>query len=172
MDSPSTLNSWPSYPPNPPAAANETSHYAIMSFMLDFYRHTIILVDLRFTIHWDAGKQSQRFAPVAFAAELITEDPDLFIQSLDAACQERIRAVTKYTMYRFDKPVNFEVERSFVWKGFEKARLSIRGLSPDELWAQLQLMKTRGYQDCVRVDMAVEIEAGEELRGQRIMISS
>jgi hypothetical protein len=142
--------------------------------MLDLYRHTTILVDLRFTIHWDAGEgnqvQSQKFAPVAFAAELITEDSnsstDLFIQSLDAACVDRIRAVTQYTMYRFDKPVHFEVERSFVWKGFEKARLSIRGLSSDELWAQLRLMKERGYRDCVRVDMAVEIEAGEELQGR------
>ncbi|KAK4235328.1 hypothetical protein C8A03DRAFT_36827 [Achaetomium macrosporum] len=136
--------------------------------MLDLHHHATILVELRFTIYWNAGKHSQKFPAVAFAAELITENAELFIQSLDAACQERIRATTKYTMYHFERPINFEVERSFVWKGCEQARLSIRALSSGELSTQLDLMEKRGYQDCIRVEMAVEIEAGEELKDRGI----
>lgn len=69
-------------------------------------------------------------------------------------------------MYSFEKPIDYEVERSFIWKGLEGSRLSIRGLNAAEFDNQLKLMKKRGYQDHIRVDMAVEIEAGDDLRNR------
>ncbi|KAK4135256.1 hypothetical protein BT67DRAFT_351060, partial [Trichocladium antarcticum] len=132
--------------------------------MIELHTRTTLLVDLRFAIYWAGGQYGQRFAPVAFAASVITEeDPALFLRSLDRSCLDRVRAATRYTKYRFETPVNFEVERSFVWKGLEESRLSLRGLSAGELESQLALMRKRGYQDCVRVEMAVEVEGGKEL---------
>ncbi|EAQ91606.1 predicted protein [Chaetomium globosum CBS 148.51] len=43
--------------------------------------------------------------------------PDLFLRSIDTACLTRVRAMTQHTAYRFDRPVNYEVERAFVWAG-------------------------------------------------------
>ncbi|AEO68700.1 uncharacterized protein THITE_2090214 [Thermothielavioides terrestris NRRL 8126] len=110
---------------------------------------------------------TQKFPPTAFAAALITDpsDPSLFLASLDAACLARIRAATRHTMYAFDEPVHFEVERAFVFGGLEHAaRLPMRGLTAAEVESQVELMRQRGLRDHVRVDMAVEIEAGKELR--------
>ncbi|KAL2015680.1 hypothetical protein VTK56DRAFT_5037 [Thermocarpiscus australiensis] len=134
---------------------------------MELYSGTTLLVDLRFTIYWDSGRSAQRFAPVAFAANVITENLDLFLQSLDSSCFRRIRAAARYTKYKFDKPINYEVERSFIWKGLDDSKLSIRGLSEAEFENQMTLMRKRGYQDHVRVDMAIEIEAGEELYNTR-----
>lgn len=134
--------------------------------MLKLYACATILVDLHFTIHWDGGRHSQAFPPVAFAASVVTEGLVSFLQSLDAECMDRIRAATRYTAYKFDSPVNYEVERYFVWKGLENSKLSTRGISAHEFDSQIRLMKQRGYQDHVRVDMNVEIDAGEELRSR------
>jgi hypothetical protein len=131
--------------------------------MTELHTRTTLLVDLHFTLYWDCGQHGQQFVPVAFAANVITENPELFLQSLDLSCLDRIRAATRYTKYKFETPINFEVERSFVWKGLEDSKLSIRALGAVELENQLRLMKRRGYQDSVRVEMAVEIEGGTEL---------
>ncbi|KAH6635899.1 hypothetical protein F5144DRAFT_644176 [Chaetomium tenue] len=45
--------------------------------------------------------------------------PDLFLRSIDAACLARVRAMTQHTAYRFERPVNYEVERAFVWAGVD-----------------------------------------------------
>ncbi|GAB1319933.1 hypothetical protein MFIFM68171_10143 [Madurella fahalii] len=134
--------------------------------MLKLYTRTTILVDLHFTIYWESGRCGQQFPPAAFAVDVITESPDLFLQSLDLSCLDRIRAATKYTIYSFGKPVNYEAERSLIWKGLEDSRLSMRGLNATEFDNQLKLMRKRGYQDHIRVEMAVEIEAGDELRNR------
>ncbi|KAJ4289983.1 hypothetical protein N0V88_006784 [Collariella sp. IMI 366227] len=93
--------------------------------------------------------QAQSFPPLTFAATLISDTPTLFLHSIDTACLERIRATTKYTIYKFDKPVNYEVERWFVWIGVDndnggkdgdeerQGRLSIRGLKLAELECQI-----------------------------------
>jgi hypothetical protein len=54
--------------------------------------------------------------------------------------------------------IDYEVERSFVWQGFEDAKLSIRGLSESELRDQLDLVAKRGYRDTILVEMAIEIK--------------
>ncbi|KAK4041110.1 hypothetical protein C8A01DRAFT_34842 [Parachaetomium inaequale] len=113
-------------------------------------------------------------------------DATLFLRSLDARCLARVRAMTRYTAYRFDKPVNYEVERAFVWAGMmptgvlpgkpvkegreevvsSSSSLSMRGLSGAELGRQVEMVRLRGYRDWVRVEMAVEIEGREALRGR------
>jgi hypothetical protein len=135
--------------------------------MLKLYTYTTVLVDLRFKIYWDSGRFGHEFPPVAFAAEVVTESIELFLHSLDLSCLDRIRATTRYTMYSFAEPINYEVERSFVWKGLAGgSKLSIRGLSQVEFENQLALMKKRRWRDSIRVEMAVEIKAGTELRNR------
>lgn len=159
--------------------------------MLSLHTHATILIDLHFSLHWGTvlgdkpqdqqGKDhystekqkhqqqqqkqhSQRFPAVAFAADVVVADtPELFLCSLDARCLDRIRAATRHTAFRFDRPVNYEVERWFVWDGLEDSKLAVRGLSAEELASQLRLMGRgrKGCRDVVRVEMAVEIEGGE-----------
>ncbi|KAL2127559.1 hypothetical protein VTI74DRAFT_10551 [Chaetomium olivicolor] len=107
------------------------------------YDTTPLLIELHYTLYWSSGAHGQKFAPIAFAADLITENPELFLQSLDASCLERIDAATKYTMYKFDKPVNYEVERWFVWEGLEEGRLSIRGLTAGQLEKRYSMTETQ-----------------------------
>ncbi|KAH6838537.1 hypothetical protein B0I37DRAFT_419472 [Chaetomium sp. MPI-CAGE-AT-0009] len=166
--------------------------------------------------------------------------PDLFLRSLDSSCLARVRAMTRHTAFRFEKHIDYEVERAFVWAGVGGAEgeagvdmegmgmgmagmdrmgragmgmarmgmegmgmgmegmggmgigiegmgedkgsaartgtgtgtgvgavsglLSMRGLSSAEIARQVDMMRRRGYRDWVRVDMAVEIEVGRELR--------
>ncbi|KAK4149654.1 hypothetical protein C8A00DRAFT_46756 [Chaetomidium leptoderma] len=153
--------------------------------MLTLYTETPLLIDLHFTLHWstttttntsgdgitktktNTHTQKFQFPPTTFAANVIADEtPELFLHSLDLRCLDRIRAMTRYTVYCFDKPVNYEVERAFLWEGTTRGGrgLAIRGLSAEELGSQLRMVRDRGYRDWVRVDMAVEIEAGEELR--------
>jgi hypothetical protein len=160
--------------------------------LLNLHTHQPLLIDLHFALHWFPTKHlnsdsnlktltstphSQAFPPVTFAADVLTPEPEnwnpsAFLQSLDETCLDRIRALTKYTIYNFIKPVNYEVERWFVWHGVGdpeeegEARVGIRGLSAFELEAQLRMVRERGYRDWVRVEMAVEIEAGRELEGR------
>jgi hypothetical protein len=133
--------------------------------------------------------------------------------------------MTQHTAFCFERVVNYEVERAFVWAGvgaeglvgassrtraagttgttgtagrmgmmgtmglgslegmveegiaeesgvvagagagaMATASLSMRGLSSTEIARQVDMMRRRGYRDWVRVEMAVEIEAGRELR--------
>lgn len=157
--------------------------------MMELFSRHALLIDLRFAIYWDGGRRGQKFPPVAFAATVVTDTPELFLRSLDARCLERVRAATRYTAYAFGGDdntapplVNYEVERWFVWNlkglgglqredadgdgqdGDDARLLSIRGLSAGEMETQLRMVRRRGYRDYVRVEMAVEIEAGQELR--------
>ncbi|KAK4098993.1 hypothetical protein N658DRAFT_202723 [Parathielavia hyrcaniae] len=145
---------------------------------------------------------SQTFPPVTFAANILTTrdpsfspdetNPHTFLESLDQACLARIHALTKYSIYCFAEPVDYEVERWFVWHGVGNGvgvgsgvgvkvgdgdergssggggggRVGIRGLSAAELETQLRMVRTRGGRDWVRVEMQVEIEAGWELEGR------
>ncbi|KAK3295305.1 uncharacterized protein B0H64DRAFT_143993 [Chaetomium fimeti] len=142
--------------------------------------------------------------------------PDLFLRSLDSSCVVRVRAVTRHTPFRFERHVNYEVERAFVWAGVGESgdgggsgvgvedgaggvagagvgfsgvgfgngvgvgfrsgvgsgavsTLSMRGLRGAEIARQVDMMRRRGYRDWVRVDMAVEIEAGRELQEREDM---
>jgi hypothetical protein len=82
--------------------------------------------------------QSQRFPPVTFAADIagLVDDtgfgigssgtwwrlpapsPSVFLRSVDNTCLERICSILRHTAFAFDRPVNYEVERWFVWTGF------------------------------------------------------
>ena len=162
--------------------------------MLELHASTTLLVDLAFTLHWDGGRRRRGFGRTAFAASVATETAEQFLRSLDQSCLARARAATRGTRYRFEAPVNYEVERAFVWAGLDgpcpcqcqcqchqqqqkqqltlqqqqqqqcATPLSIRSLSAAELESQLRLLRQRGYRDWVRVEMAVEIEAGPELQ--------
>ncbi|EGS20302.1 uncharacterized protein CTHT_0021270 [Thermochaetoides thermophila DSM 1495] len=175
--------------------------------LLSLDSHTTLLIDLRYTIHWfspsGSGRlHSQPFPALTFAASIVTDaGPEPFLRSLDRACLERIRAVTRYTPYRFGPgmptgeakcervpgqlppPVRVEARRGFVWNGVDdemdlgrekiargtetRGVVSIAGLSTAELEEHLEMMRKRGYRDWVRVEMAVEIEPGDELYGKR-----
>ncbi|AEO55670.1 hypothetical protein MYCTH_89343 [Thermothelomyces thermophilus ATCC 42464] len=98
---------------------------------------------------------------------------DVFLRSVDASCLDRVRAMTRATAFRFDEPVHYEAERAFVWAGVGGGdggggggggSIPIRGLSAAELGRQVDMVRRRGYRDWVKVEMAVEISAGEELR--------
>ncbi|KAK4122981.1 hypothetical protein N657DRAFT_645691 [Parathielavia appendiculata] len=169
---------------------------------LDLHTHQLLLIHLHFTIHWPATTKqpttqqpatyySQKFDPVAFAADILTTrnpsfspdeiNPNAFLESLDETCLARIHALTKYTMYRFAQPVDYQAERWFVWHGAPghnnseaadsrddaTGRVGIRGLSAAELEMQLRMVRLRGYRDWVRVEMQVVIETGREL-GRRV----
>ncbi|KAL2270562.1 hypothetical protein VTJ83DRAFT_2746 [Remersonia thermophila] len=149
---------------------------------------------------------SQRFPPVTFAADAVNLANDTgfggssreswwgfsppsplgFLRSIDEACLARVRAALRHTPYAFDMPINYEIERWFVWTGLggdegkrwegvdgddgneyggvprldsTAARVNIRGLTAAELVCQLRMVAARGWRDMVRVEMAVEIEA-------------
>ena len=46
----------------------------------------------------------------------------------------------------------------FVFTNFPDSKLSIRGLTLAELSHQLELIKSRGYRDAIRAEMAIEID--------------
>ncbi len=143
--------------------------------MLDFYTPTPLLINLHFTLHHSPPATSassntaslgspkpktQKFPPTTFAADLLTDTPALFLRSLDASCLERIRSATRYTAYRFSTPVNYEVERAFVWAGVGNEGMGcvgMRGLSEGEMETQVRMIRQRGGRDWLRVEMIVEI---------------
>ncbi len=143
--------------------------------MLTFHTSTPLLINLHFTLHHsppatpinsnatDLGPpklQTQKFPPTTFAADLLMDTPTLFLRSLDTSCLERIRNATRYTAYRFSTPLNYEVERAFVWAGVGDEGMGcvgMRGLSEEEMEAQVRMVRQRGGRDWVRVEMIVEI---------------
>lgn len=95
---------------------------------------------------------------------------EVFLRSVDPNCLDRNRTMTRATAFRFDEPVHYEAEQAFVWAGTDGGSgssiggpISIRGPSAAELGRQLDKIRSREYRDWVRVDMAVEIAAGEDL---------
>ncbi|KAL2173981.1 uncharacterized protein P884DRAFT_264238 [Thermothelomyces heterothallicus CBS 202.75] len=162
--------------------------------MLALHAHTRLLIQLHATLYWTTGSgllRGQKLAPVMFAADVaavtINEGDndhdfdhecaygygsatgsavDVFLRSVDASCLDRVRAMTRATAFRFGEPVHYEAERAFVWAGAGGGggSIPIRGLSAAELGRQVDMVRRRGYRDWVKVEMAVEISAGEELR--------
>lgn len=154
--------------------------------MLTLHNHTTLLIDLHFTLHRRLHPHptlphtatpppqyhSHPFPPTAFAASLpnLTDTtPQQFARALDQACLARIRAMTRYTRYAFDEPVDYEVERVFVFRGLEDARLDVRGLGAEELRVQVGFLGGggggTGGRGWVRVVMGVEIGDGTEIGG-------
>ena len=143
--------------------------------MLTFHTPTPLLINLHFTLHHSTATaptstnttslgspkpKTHKFPPTTFAADLLTDTPALFLRSLDTSCLERIRNATRYTAYRFSTPVNYEVERAFVWAGVGDEGMGcvgMRGLSEGEMEAQVRMVRERGRRDWVRVEMVVEI---------------
>jgi hypothetical protein len=120
---------------------------------------TTSLVELRCTFYWDGAKSHRAFRPLVFAAKLNFETKHTFFRSLDCVCLTRIRDATRLTAYGLCHILNYEVERYFVWKGFEEARLSASSLTECEVQDQAEMLRKRGFQDWIRVDMAIEIQA-------------
>ncbi|KAK4459690.1 hypothetical protein QBC42DRAFT_348617 [Cladorrhinum samala] len=133
-------------------------------FGLDLFDTTPMLINLHYTIHWSARSSKptpnrrQIFSPTTFGTVLPTESIQHFLTILNDVCLDRVRSATRYTCYSFETPKNIQAEFYFVFTNFPDSKLSIRGLTLAELSHQLELIKSRGYRDAIRAEMAIEID--------------
>ncbi|KAK3357948.1 hypothetical protein B0T25DRAFT_174585 [Lasiosphaeria hispida] len=134
---------------------------------MDLWTTTTVLVELRCTLCQDGGRSRRKLLPIVFAASLKLETGKAFVHSLDHACLKRVRAATRYDLRRIDPVVNYEMEPSFVWQGFEEAKLAIVSLTEMEIRDQLDLMAKRGYRDSILVQMVIEVGEGDGMKGEK-----
>lgn len=137
--------------------------------MMDLYTTMPILIELRCTFYWNSAKIRRTLAPIVFAARVTLDTKVAFLHSIDTACLSQVRDSTRHSdSLGRASIVDYEVERYFVWGGFEaERRLSVSSVPEREIRSQLELVERRGYRDWIHVDMALEIEAPEVLEGKQ-----
>jgi hypothetical protein len=117
-----------------------------------------VLVELKYAFYLKRADIRRSFPSLAFAARVIVDSRTALLRSLDDLCFERIREATKYSMESRYSFTDYEVDRYVVWNGLDDAKLPLSTLSDQEFKTQLEVMETRGYQDRIRVHMAIEVD--------------
>lgn len=119
-------------------------------------------MDLRCTFYWNSSKMRRSLHPIVFAARVTLDSKVAFLHSIDTACLQQIRDSTRHIDLGRAPIIDYEVERYFMWRGFESDRLSVSSLPEREILNQMDLVEKRGYRDWIHVDMALEIEVPDD----------